>query len=317
MRSLRQQNDSRSTRPFPIFLATHSNTIVGKKDIKNFPFEITPISISAIADCKSPETPCGSARKYLRPLHWNNSPEKGFVVDLIEGNRVNTWVKKYFLRKRVNDIYLSHAMSASGGLVAKVFSLHLHIRSEGKKIPGVRKKYVLSDGGKADNVGLIPLVERGSDLIILSQIASDANLEFGDLQRSAGQVKRLFGINIDTENLILPHKAKKSPFITFTCFSNREENGSSLWLIKPTTKNVMEFYEYLKSSGKYSELLNYLQEEQMAADKLERFPQNDTIKLKYPPQLMYAYFALGEYIGEMKLSYAINNWLNSGSQCTK
>lgn len=79
----------------------------------------------------------------------------------------------------------------------------------------------------------------------------------------------------------------------------------------------MEFYEYLKSSGKYSELLNYLQEEQMAADKLERFPQNDTIKLKYPAQLMYAYFALGEYIGEMKLSYAINNWLNSGSQCTK
>lgn len=318
LETLRKKSPPFSNRPFPIFMATHSNTIIGKKSIKNFPFEITPLHVGAIADCNSPEAPCGFFRRYFRPLHWNNPPEKGFVIDLAEGKKIDTVVKKY-IRNPQNDLGLSHAMWASGGLVAKVLSLHLRLSIEGKKIPGVRKKYVLSDGGKTDNLGLVPLVERGADLIILSQIASDAELKFGDLERSAGQVEKLFGLNVDTHKLISPHndESKKRPFITTSCVKNGQEGILSLWLIKPTTENVVEFYDYLKKSGKYGKLLSFLETEEKPKKGLERFPQNPTLKFNYPKKLIYAYYALGKYIGEMKLSPAIKDWLKNGSQCVK
>ena len=289
--------------------------MIGKKDPKNFPFEFTPISISAIADCNTPETPCGFLRRYLRPLHWNNPPEKGFSIDLSKENGVSTVVEKYDLYEATDELQISHPMWASGGLVAKVFSLHLHLNKNNKKIPGVRKKYVLSDGGKADNVGLIPLVERGADLIILSQIASDSKLKFGDLTRSSVQVDRLFGLTVDTDSLIRPHSRDAPPIISEACIKDGENNVSSIFLIKPTTKNITGFYSYLESS-KYSGLLEALKEN-MHSNEPVRFPQNDTIELKYPQMLIYSYFALGEYIGQTELSQKLNNWLTSGSQCTK
>lgn len=315
-KSLREQMDTHSSRPFPIFLATHSNTIIETKNPENFPFEFTPISIGAIADCNSPETPCGILRRLARPLHWNNSPKKGFVIDTTKENGVSMEVKKYRLYKKDKELYLSHAMWASGALIAKAFSMHLHLRKNEEDISGVRNKYVLSDGGKTDNLGLIPLVERGADFIILSQIASDAKLGFGDLKRSSAQVERLFGLDVDTERLIQPHASdvNDTPIITLSCVKDNGNNVSSILLIKPTTRNIAGFYKFLEES-KYAELLEFLNDQEMDSDKPMRFPQNDTISLKYPKKLVYSYYALGEYIGETKLSKALNLWLNNGTQC--
>ena len=314
-RSMREQMHTHPNRPFPIFLATHSNTMIEKKSLKNFPFEFTPVSISAIADCNTPETPCGFFRQYLRPLHWNNPPEKGFVIEFSEGNRISTTVDKYGIYDEANELQLSHAMWASGGLVAKVFSLHLHLRTEEQKIHGIREKYVLSDGGKTDNVGLIPLVERGTDLIILSQIVSDAKLEFGDLKRSSMQVEKLFDLNVDTEKLIQPHHngEKEHPIITQSYIKDGENNISSIWLIKPTPNNMTGFYGFLKKS-KYAKLHDYLTEEkQMDPEDPVRFPQTNTIKFKYHKKLIYSYYALGEYIGKEELAEALNHWLENES----
>ncbi len=312
MAQLRNQNSALENRPFPIFLSTHSNTMIGKKSVKNFPFEMTPLSIGAVADCNSLETPCGFFRRYLRPLHWNNPPEKGFVIDLEEAGDIDIEIRKY-LPNPQRELTLSHAMWSSGGLVAKVFSLHLRLSRDGKKMEGIRGKYVLSDGGKTDNIGLIPLVERGVDLMILSQIASDAKLKFGDLDRSAMQVKRLFDANVDTSRLVEPHRsgADENPIITQSDIRRSGSKFASVWLIKPTQENVTAFYRFLEQSGKYRSILAFLEKTQKDTTQLKRFPQNDTIKLKYPQELMYAYYVLGKFIGEMKLSPMLNEWLDS------
>jgi len=315
--AVREQHYREPKRPFPLFLATHSSKIKENKDAENFPFEFTPLSIGTIADCDTPETPCGFFRKYLRPLHWNNSPERGFVLELAQAQGVLTKVQKYGLYEPADKLLISHAMWASGALISKVFSLHLHIDKNDEKIEGVRKKYVLSDGGKADNIGLIPLVERGADLIILSQIAGDANSEFGDLERSTAQVKRLFGVDVETEALLKPHKKDGDSHLTITtgCFDNGKGGVSSIILIKPTVRNLAGFYASLKRS-RYAKLMDFLKQE-ISSDKSMRFPQNDTIELGYPKQLIYSYFALGEYIGQTGLSRELNRWLAGAGGCAE
>ena len=312
MAELRHQNSPLEDRPFPIFLSTHSNTIIGKKSVENFPFEMTPLSVSAIADCNSLETPCGFFRRYMRPLHWKNRPEKGFVLDLEDAEDIDIEIRKY-LPNSQHELTLSHAMWSSGGLVAKVFSLHLRLSRHGKKMEGIREKYVLSDGGKTDNIGLIPLVERGVDLIILSQIASDAKLKFGDLKKSAMQVKRLFDADIDIARLVEPHRsgADEKNMITKSDIGRNGAKFASVWLIKPTQENVAAFYSFLKQSGKHRSILDFLEKTQKDTTQLKRFPQNGTVKLKYRQELIHAYYMLGKFIGETRLSPMLNEWLDS------
>lgn len=305
-------------RPYPIFLATHTNTIIGKKSIKNFPFEITPLNLGTIADCKSRETPCGLLRRYLRPLHWNNAPEQGFMVDLENVQDIDIVVKKYSNHSRQHGLRISHAMWSSGALVAKVFSLHLRLSRDGEKLDGVRRKYVLSDGGKTDNIGLIPLVERGTGLIILSQIAGDPDTKFGDLQRSSEQVKRLFDVDVDTERLTSPHRSDEEvkPIITHSCVSKGPSTIASVLLIKPTRHNISSFYSYLGNSKKYKYLLDDLTANETGKDTNMAFPQNDTIEFRYRKTLIYAYYLLGKYIAEERLAPLFENWLSNGDECS-
>ena len=246
-----------------------------------------------------------------------NSPEQGFNIYLPDADALTINVDKYGIYEPATELMLSHAMWASGALVAKTFSLHLHINKEKQKIEGVRGKYVLSDGGKADNVGLVPLVERGADLIILSQIAGDAKGSFGDIQRASQQVQRLFGSNVEVEPLIQPHRQRDdaaSSLLTRSCIQSSDGKKSSIWLIKPTQNNMADFFSYMKTS-KYSTLLDYLQQHEMDESQQMRFPQNDTIEFSYPQELMYSYFALGEYIGSQQLAEALRQWLSGTNNC--
>ena len=323
LQEIRTENAHFSKRPFPIFMSTHSNTIIGKKTIKNFPFEITPFSIGTIADCNSKGISCGFFRRYLRPLHWYTSPEKGFMIDLDKGTNINISVKKY-VREEQNKLSMSHAMWASGGLVAKILSLHLRLSiDEGNQIPNVRKKYVLSDGGKTDNLGLIPLVERGAKLIVISQIASDPELKYGDLQRSADQLEKLFGLGIDTTALKQAHAQaiEKKTFIAKTHVKDKDDDIAELWMIKPTIEDVLGLERDLDRFGKYKFLASYLVEEfhedknePPTGNKNKKFPQIPTLKTNYNEKEIYAFYSLGKYIGENHLSPEIKQWLGDASK---
>jgi hypothetical protein len=134
------------------------------------------------------------------------------LVDIPKIKIIDVTIKKYS-DDRDESLCLSHAMWSSGRLAAKVMSLHVRILQNGEQVTGIKERYVLSDGGKADNTGLTPLVERGVDLIVLSQIAGDPKIRFGDIKIGGQRVKRLFDVDIGVKYLSYPHP-KHQPLIS-------------------------------------------------------------------------------------------------------
>ena len=310
------------SKPFPIFLATHTNKILGLKDKENFPFEITPLGMGTVVDCKTlikcvskingktviKYKKCGFCRRWLRPHLWKHPPKKGFYIPFGLDSEIDISVKKY-IDNSDEGLYLSHAMWSSGGLIAKLLSLHLRISKCSKKVPeakqkekvpGVKGKYVLSDGGKADNTGLTPLVERGVDLIILSQIAGDPNVKEGDIDKAEKQVKRLFGVEVG-------FKKQKSPKV-IRDFSYPAKDEKTIIFIKPTVENITGFFQ-----SKYKDnpnLEDLRKEYENKKKKKYQFPQHKTFKTKYKQKTINAYYLLGRFIGEQDLANHIREWKN-------
>ena len=288
-------------KPFPVFFSTHSNKFFGLKDPENFPFEITPLGFGTIADCKTEigGQTCGLLRRWLRPHLWKYPPEKGFYVPYeTEGDfgyetegGIDVTIKKYS-DDRDESLCLSHAMWSSGGLVAKVMSLHLRILQNDKQVKGIKKKYVLSDGGKADNTGLTPLVERGVDLIVLSQIAEDAEIECGDIKIASQQVERLFDVDIGVNNVVYP---EHQPLISESNYAGNKK----IVFVKPTPNNIDDFYDSRYCKNKF---VKYLLDIERKKTKAKRFPQNKTVAFRYPQEIIYGYYLLGRFIGHEKLA---------------
>lgn len=293
-------------KPFPVFFSTHSNKFLGLKDPENFPFEITPLGFGTIADCKTEigGRTCDVLRRWLRPHLWKYPPEKGFYIPYeTKGNfgyetegGIDVTIKKYS-DDRDESLCLSHAMWSSGGLIAKVMSLHLKILQNGKQVKGIKKKYVLSDGGKADNMGLTPLVERGVDLIVLSQIAGDPKIKLGDIYIASRQVERLFGVDIGVNNLVAP---KHQPLISESEYAGKKK----IVFVKPTPNNIDDFYD---SQYCNNEFVKYLLDSERKKTKAARFPQNKTVAFRYPQKLIYGYYLLGRFIGHEKLADKIKS----------
>ena len=86
-------------------------------------------------------------------------------------------------------------------------------------------------------------------------------------------------------------------------------------MIKPIPENVTDFYSWLEKSGKYSHVLEYLNDRDRRSDKPTRFPQNQTVELDYDQDLMFSYYLLGKYIAEHALSTKLRAWLNDPSEC--
>ncbi len=290
-----------SNKPFPIFMTTHTNKIAGTKSEENFPFEITPLGFGTIADCKTEidGKTCGLMRRIFRPHLWQYPPQKGFYIDYETKGNIDITIKKYF-DDGEKDLRLSHAMWASGGLIAKVLSMHLRISQNDKQVPGIKKKYVLSDGGKTDNTGLLPLVERGVDLIILSQIAGDPNIKLGDIDIASKQVKRLFDVEIQVDNL--KNHEGHQPLISESAYTRNK----NILFIKPTPENIDEFYNSQYSNNKY---VKYLKANENIKDTKLKFPQNSTMKTDYPQEVIYGYYLLGRFIGNEKLVHKIKGSL--------
>jgi predicted acylesterase/phospholipase RssA len=290
-----------TNKPFPVFLATHTNKMLERKHEENYPFEITPLGFGTVADLETEiegEKP-SFLRRWLRPHLWCFPPEKGFYIDNKPEGNIEVKVQKYCWDKEEIGLRLSHSMWASGRLFAKILSMHLGINQNGNKISGIKQKYVLSDGGKSDNTGLTPLMERGVDLIVLSHIASDSDLKFRDIDIASKQVKRLFGVDMNADKL----KQKDDQGRQLLISESTYDNGKNILLVKPTPENIEDFYNAKNySKNKFVEYLRTHEKPKTAKDK---FPQNPTIDPSYEQELIYGYYLLGRFIGNEKLANKI------------
>src|SRR5438874_2231252 len=94
---------------------------------------------------------------------------------------------------------------AGGGLRAFFLDFYFRILegTEQARDPKLRTHYVLADGGKSDNTGLVPLVDRGTDIVIASYMGKEkVEKPFGDLLMAREQVQQLFGCEISLEGVV-------------------------------------------------------------------------------------------------------------------
>ncbi|MBD9355447.1 patatin-like phospholipase family protein [Methylomonas albis] len=295
------------TKPYVIINATHSvpTTEQGASEM-NMPFQFTLDNIGTISDCH-PDMKC----------------KKGFFVNNI--SKDFAWVNNALFRKDKPENSLSAAMAASSGVVGAPVLLSYEYELfyqprisllgnwRGSNIKEIRKEIVLSDGGKSDNLGLVPLIERGVDLIVISYMGKDNDLNknpWEDLDIAVKQVKNLLGCDVEKPGLDVDLSKNLIHESKYTC---KNHNGKILH-VKASYGNAKRFVEYLSSIGQ-SDLVNYLTVKDVENNKNEndRFPQTETMKQKYDDELIRSYYLMGRWVAKEYLSDIIKKTQENGT----
>ena len=308
-------------KPYFIFNATHSANIDEMPSYKNFNFQFTKDFVGTVADCCSDtgKVHCGKWRR-LRWTLLEDGMEGGFFVKTGPMARYRLYVNAAMDRKTFNDdLMLSHALAASSAVASKLYGFWLQIREPDQyngrswyRQKKLRAKYRLSDGGKSDNTGALSLMERGTDLIIASQMAADPNMGFDDLDLLREQAESLFDFQLNTEKIRKEiAKANKMTVEARYTESPGQRDSSKegrILFIKPTYCNIGPFWAWLdeeNKAGRHLKITAALEEDWRLSEKAKpgldrchasRFPQNPTICEKYDPQVIAAYYLLGKFI---------------------
>lgn len=292
-------------KPYIIINASHSiDTFDQKGSERNMPFQFTLDYFGMLSDCYS--------------KGYCNENNQGFFAKTLSKNFV--WVNKALFRNDNPGNSLSAAMAASSGVVAGPILLSYEYElltnnrisliknQRGDNIKEIRKEIVISDGGKSENLGLVPLIERGIELIIISYMGKDKDLEnnpWEDIELAAAQAKNLLGCEVG-----IPDKKVdlKDTFVHETEYKCLDYKGKLLHL-KASYDNAKHFINYLEGTKNYPDLVKYLLEIDIKknSDKPKnRFPQTDTMMQQYDEELIRAYYLFGQWIANFHISSRIS-----------
>ncbi len=181
-----------SSRPVTIFNLTHDGVANASH---SFPFEMTSRFVGTVADCGNSEEACANAlARRLRhaddaAVFWElqETPDNGY--------------------KASPPIYLSHAMAMSSGVLPRstgylrwslAFPRSLAEDADAD-VWRYRNVYDLTDGGHSENLGAFALIERGADLIIMSDSDFDPEYGFGDFRVLQSQAASHLGTEMTVE----------------------------------------------------------------------------------------------------------------------
>ncbi|MBU1039585.1 MAG: patatin-like phospholipase family protein [Proteobacteria bacterium] len=210
--------------PFVIFNSTHSAGGIGQAE-RHFPFQITPLGVSTIADCGNTDY-CGSfgdhagfSRTFdkeafpsltvshamaiagavlpesildipLNLMEWKLS-----LPDVAWNNSTQQCGRDaYFVEKAAMcesgygnaTLGRSAPVKADEAITADCPCIR---HPEGKSVQ--RSWYILGDGGHSENLGALALLERGVDFLVISDAGYDPRLKFGDYGVLKGHAGRL------------------------------------------------------------------------------------------------------------------------------
>lgn len=303
------------TKPYIIINTSHSVPMKDQKaSPKNMPFQFTFDKLGTLSDCHSDNKECAGDKKH------------GFFVKTLSHDFA--WINAALFRADKPENSLSAAMAASSGVVAGPMLLSYEYELlfkpeisllgnwQGQKIKEIRKEYVLSDGGKSENLGLVPLIERGVDLIIISYMGKDDNLienPWEDLDTAAEQVKNLLGCIVQKPDQKID---LTSNYIHDTTYDCGKHKGTILH-VKASYENSKEFVKYLYSKGQDNKYLtrlhSYLTETDVKnnEDPKDRFPQTRTMMERYDEELIKSYYLFGRWIAEEHLSKIVREQQSS------
>ncbi|WP_319239230.1 patatin-like phospholipase family protein [uncultured Propionivibrio sp.] len=283
-------------RPYPIFNSTHSATKEASSH-EQFPFESTPDYQGSLIDDESTGffLRSGDTRFLWQHINWQRS--------IFGGERD--------IPGSTLSLMLAHSSGVVGAGAPFLLQYDFRLRfreDDGSKaaIVGTRPVYHLTDGGKSDNLGLLPLLERGVDTIVVSQIGKEqrndaprAQGDFGDLILAARQADKLLGCRFRSD---WP-RAGLAP-VTTTGYDRPHARGR-LVLIRPTLENVADFMAQLRHH--HPALHREVIEIDADDDDDDRFPETPTFRMRYPSALIRAYYLLGRYLAETAVAEALRD----------
>jgi patatin-like phospholipase len=289
----------------------------------SFPFEFSANFIGTIADCGNTDY-CGMFR------HLANWRYKGAYVTPDSCNI------------HIEPLTLSKALAASGAVTPRKILGHelnlldwrvsLHDPFENIKDPAspgtpprppspdndnwkyeFRYMYDLTDGGQSDNLGILPLLERRVDRIIVTDEAYDPDYSFGDLEAVSSHAERLLGVTVTLEGKklysvdainSLSSKVHDPHHIFVGAYSSSYGNGQIIY-IKPNL-NIDGFMRHLRIGGfcggnpdcqQYTKsLYAYLFDNR----KEITFPFDKTMEGSYDRRVIHAFYFLGRYMAEVE-----------------
>lgn len=290
-------------KPYPIIMATHSSIVNEGGDIKNLPFEYTLDYLGTIADCdvKSMKGEmCGIVKKARngekRPGFFVSQTAKDFNWQRRKNNEANREPGKTLAR------ILAQSSSVVG--TAKGLSWSMELAYKNKSISEIRDNYWISDGGWTENLGLIPLVERGTDLIVLSDMGQALDIH-SDFELAKKQVEKLFDCKIENSKDF--YKGMMRVY-QYTCGKSSEpDKVGTIVYIKPFFGIRDEFIRYLDQSNLHELSLCIMAKDkscytnEASTEPLPneyRFPQTDTFEEAYDKRLIRSYYLLGKYVAD-------------------
>jgi hypothetical protein len=307
-------------KPNIIFNMTHSTDWVTRfgGNINNFPFQITPNQLGTIVDCGSENLGnqgCGSLKE-----HGAGSGKVGFFVrqdakDFKWNTRETSWRTLWLLPEFSSGSQMSKAMAHASAVAGtpKELSFSMGLTYQEKEpADEIRNNYFLTDGGFVENLGLLALVERGTELIVLSDMGYPDRVG-NDLKMAAKQVDKLLKCQITgIENI--NHKDMVS-ILGYTCDKVSEGKGTkkgTILYVRPYPDNINEFKSYLEKQTQLADLFTCINgkphecygkkplipDRNSKIDEDYSFPQTNTMLTSYDDRLIRAYYLLGKFIGE-------------------
>lgn len=308
-------------KPYFIINATHSNMPTEFPTEYNFNIQFTRDAIIAPADCKSEGDFCSW---WFQKVPWSLPTAGGLGKGFMIRNRkdsdyqlyVNTFLSPW---QYTQELRLSDILTASSAVVTKSYGNWISIKKNGITLGGgpegnLRDKYRLSDGGKSENLGAIALMQRGVDMIIVSQMAQDSNIEFSDFKLLNNQLKNKFEMEIYHGEAIKENIKCRSQLYSESKYGygkNNEKATGEIIFIKPTFNNIYGFKKWLKNKLE-SAPPSTTSKLQLVWDALYEstnkkssgycfkvpFPQHPTFSFKYEDGIIQAYYLLGKYVIE-------------------
>jgi hypothetical protein len=216
------------------------------------------------------------------------------------------WLRKRFVAAHIpggetgltDGSLLSIATAHSSGLLKGAplltWTMVLQQKDHSSRVARLRGEYEVADGGKSDNTAALPLMERGVDTVVVSQISKEET-PFEDLEITRTLAKDLFDCELSAYNHDVSHPLVQSA--RYTCNGAPDAREKAMLLLHPFANNADEFRKHLASASKSESDLAavsaYLDSE--SGPVSDRFPQSKTLISHYDERLIRAYYLFGHY----------------------
>lgn len=228
------------TKPFWIINATHSAGGIGNIE-NHFNFQITPLGVGAMADCGSTRY-CGFTGGY-----------GGFYKPFDKLGKLDQFP----------PITVSHAMAISGAVLPEsilgqslgLLEWHFPMPKPDSELlqrmasikasadTPVRETYTLADGGHSENYGALALMERGVDLLIVSDASYDDGYTFGDYKALKHHSAKLLNTNFAVNATgTAPQGAFTKPLPLLTSYDPNHPNYPPGTEVATAIRNDLDVY---------------------------------------------------------------------------